>query len=159
MEDFKKDLNMESGVFYMSQKLLSDADIEVMVSSTVDEIKAQMQAINQSAANSFYSVGSGTYNRTGGFSNLGIIPEEQGKGKKKVLIYRYVSSDLTVNEWLSPWGVVYPGNPDLAFETGFVNGLHGGPRPAGKGGKWSWANVKKTEPIWEMIADGVRGLK
>lgn len=142
----------------MSEKLLSDAMIEAMVKSTADEIKQQMQAINKNAANNFYSVDSGTYDRTGGFSMLGEQPEEKKSGKKIILTYKYRASDLTVNEWDSPWGVHYTGSPDLAFETGFIHGLHGGPRPAGMG-SWSWSNVKQSEPIWEIIAAGVRGLK
>lgn len=142
-----------------SSNLLSPADIHVFVSQTAEEIKQQMQEINKQAAANFYGGGSaGTYSRTGGFDNLGANPEESGSGKTITLTYKYSASDLSVNGWDSPWGISYPGSPDWAFDTGFVHGVHGGPRPSGLGG-WSWNGVSQSTPIWEMIVEGINSLQ
>lgn len=177
------------GGFCLESKLLSDKEIRVIVQSTADEIKEQMRVVNESAAQDFYdadiggggvhpdavsnleyierSVGSGInprysgYERTGGFKNLGKMPVEKQIGNKIELTYKYTADDLTVNEWDSPWGIHYPGEPQWAFDTGFVHGLHGGPRPHKTSGgiKWSWSGVPQSTPIWELIVQGVKSLK
>ena len=164
----------------MADVLLTDKDIEAIVQSTADDIKKQMQRINEAAAKDFYSVeqnfidtdsmdmyeaASNDYNmnyqgydRTGDFANLAKTPKEVKKGKGIDLIYEYSANDLGVNEWYSPWGINYPGSSEWAFDTGFIHGLHGGPRPAGKN-LWNWGEVQRSTPIWDLIVEGIENLE
>lgn len=116
-----------------------------------------MNEINRNAINEFYSVDQGTYNRTGGFNIFVKEPDEKKVGKKTILTYTYKGVDVAVNPWMSPWDIEYTGDSSWAFDTGFVHGLHGGPRPRYDG--WSWDGVKKTEPIWEIIVKGINQLE
>lgn len=145
----------------MDNKLLSPAEIEQMVESTADDIKWEMEIINRKAVEDFYSYESEAeafpYYRTEGFYDLGNKPEEIKKGNTLELVYKYSASDLRVNEWLSPWGILYHGEPAWAFDTGFVHGFHGGPTFV-SGFGWKWLAMEST-PIWELIVKGVKSLK
>ena len=138
------------------QKLLSDEEIKEILSKRSKEVQEKMKEINKQAMDAFYSVNNKTYNRTNGFFQLGEKPIEKIEGNKLTLTYVYSASDLTVNKWLSWWGVEYDGDPEWAFDTGFINGYHGGPRPV-RGG-WTWASTKQSTPILDIILDGVRSL-
>ena len=141
-----------------SSKLLSDVEIKKILEDKADEIKEKVKKISQEAADDFYGVGSSaSYERTNGFLELGENPKETLSGNTLTLTFTYKASDLSVNEWDSPWGIHYPGEPDWAFDTGFVHGLHGGPRPAGRG-KWTWNGVQKSTPIWDIITQKIYSL-
>ena len=141
----------------MSEKYISDQDIKELLKDAVEKIKSQMKQINTNAVQEFYSAPHPSYNRTGSFSTVvAHEPKEEYSDDGCLLTYRYSSSDVSVNPWLSPWGKEYDGNPEIAFSTAFNEGYHGGPRPA-KGG-WSWANVTKTDPIIELIERGMENL-
>ena len=133
------------------EDLLSAEDIKEILQPYIETVKAQMHIINQTAINLFYGGGSsGTYNRSGGFNALDKEPDESWSKTKVTLLYTYEAGDVSVNPWQAPWkDTPYPGDSGWAFDTGFVNGLHGGPRPT-RGG-WSWAGVQQTPSPWERI--------
>lgn len=162
-----------------NNKLLSDVEIKEILENKANEIKEKVIKITKEAANEFYAASSSSlspenvsnidfleksgisvytgYERTYGFLYLGENPQEKLKGNTLTLTFIYKASDLSVNEWNSPWGVYYPGSPEWAFDTGFVHGLHGGPRPTRKG-KWTWNGVPKSMPIWDIIKEKITTL-
>lgn len=139
------------------QKLLSDNDIQKMLEPIVNDIKAQMDVINRNAIDAFYERPSGTYGRVPGFYSLCVQPKEIKKKRGIDLVYTYSASDVSVNSWQSPWGIEYPGDSGWAFDTGFVHGYHGGPRPDGKN-SWTWEHTLKTKSPWDIIAEGIDNL-
>ena len=142
----------------MSEKFFSDEDIKKIVKPYVDEIKVKMKKINRNAVEDFYSAPHPTYNRTDSFFNVvNHDPDEDYYSDGCLLTYKYSSGDVTVNQWDSPWGISYEGNPEIAFSTAFYSGLHGGPRPNGKGG-WSFNKTNITDPILDLIQEGIDGL-
>ena len=134
----------------MADQLLSSADIKQILQESVDKIKGEMKLINFTAISLFYSGGpAGSYNRVPGFFSLDKDPEESWEDKGVILTYTYSAGDVSVNSWDAPWGVTYPGSSEWAFDTGFVHGIHGGPRPAAFG--WTWNGVAKSASPWETI--------
>lgn len=113
-----------------------------------------MDILNQTAIAVFYgSADSGTYTRAGGFSGLGMKPKEKKYNGTITLTYDYSASEVTVNPWDAPWGKSYPGDPNWAFDTGFVHGLHGGPRPSHMG--WTWNGVTQTDSPFDFIVNSI----
>ena len=127
----------------------------------MEDIKLQMDEINQDAVDNFYSYKSGAkkfpYWRTGSFNSFVSDPEETIIGDKYYLIYDYSALTVTVNEWQAPWGLL-EGDPEWAFETAFIYGYHGGPEQRFPLKGWSW-DVAKTDPIWDLICEGVDSLE
>ena len=154
----------------MGEKYITEEDIRQILEPIVDKVKSQMVDINNSAVEQFYGTSSGSYGRTGSFSNVvQREPQIEYSGNGCTLTYTYSSSDVAVNSWSSSWGITYPGNPEYAFISGFEHGSHGGPKPTTieslydfqniktKGG-WTWAKTNVTTPIIELIEQGMNNL-
>ena len=154
----------------MMGKYITADDVRPILEQAVEKIKTQMVEINKNAVDNFYSVGSGSYNRTESFFNVvNHDPDESYSDTECTLVYKYSSSDVSVNPWESPWGITYPGNPEYAFISGFEHGFHGGPKPTTieslydfqniktKGG-WTWARTKKTTSISDLIDEGINSI-
>lgn len=149
------------GVILKTDELFSKADKIAIVKEAMEDIKLQMDDINQDAVKNFYSYKSGAkqfpYDRTTSFNSFVSDPKEIIKGDKYYLIYEYSASTVTVNPWASPYGVL-DGDPEWAFETAFIHGYHGGPIYDMALKKWTW-DIAQTDPIWDLICKGVDSLE
>ena len=143
--------------------LLTEADIKAILKPKVDEIKGKMDGIVKDAVSTFYGSGSsGSYSRTGGLQNIltNNAPDEQWDADGVTLTYHFSSDGVSVNSWDSPWGITYPGNPEIAFGVAFDVGYHGGPKPYRNNGEagWTWAYTQQSDPIYDLIMQGVNSL-
>ena len=141
-------------------ELLSEAELKQILETTVKEVKAQMKNVIKSAVDTFYgSASPGTYSRTMGLQNILVNdePDEAWDYDKVFLTYHFSSDNVSVNPWLSPWGIEYGGNPEYAFMKAYDEGYHGGPKPIRPGG-WTWEYTQKSDPIYNLIMAGVSSI-
>ena len=150
----------------MAEKYIDEDDIRQILEDVVKKIKVQMKVVHRTAIKAFYSSPHPSYRRTNSFFDVvSHEPEEEYDDNGCLLTYRYSSSDVTVNNWRSPWGIQYPGEPEHAFTTAFEYGFHGGPTPINQFGDspseggWTWEHTRKTTPIMDLIQQGINRLE
>ena len=85
-----------------------------------------------------------------------IEPAVSIGGNSATLTYTF--EPPAVNGWDAPWGVSYPGNPEIALATAYDSGYHGGPKPLWDSEKgtynfaaWTWSRTQKSTPLGEAI--------
>lgn len=139
-------------------KFLTESEMRSILEPIVASIKEQMVEVNKNAVETFYASASpGTYSRTMGLQNICLgEPDEEWDYDKCRLTYHYSSSGVDVNPWLSPWGIEYGGNPEIAFTKAYDEGYHGGPKPLGDG--WTWSMTQQSDPIYNLLISGISSI-
>lgn len=132
-------------------KYLTDEQIIAALQPLAEQVKLDMKMISKSAIAAFYADYRPLhgYVRTYGFYNL-IKPnmrcKETIKGSTISLVFDFDSFDVQVSQ---------DGDPDWAFDSGFISGFHGGPHNMGNR-TYSWTPVPKMKKSpWDIITDYV----
>ncbi len=146
------------------ENLLSDQDVKEIAKEYAEQIVDEARSVMGVAINTFYADYSPhMYKRTFGFSNFANFWfEDVAKPIKDGyrLTFKFSADDVTVGTISFPHSIngdisevgtgnIRNGDPEWAFDSGFVHGYHGGP---------NFPPYHTMGGIWTLFEDYINGL-